>query len=159
MEQWYMDLWSPTGNAATQLVNGKDNSCSLFWFIIPECLVYMCIREIPWFIKIELWMQKRHIARKRMRTQSPSPVPIQRPSFPGMRTPMLKKIWSRDRLIFKMGVHWLIRHLCIETTAWSSHSYHKVRQYWHPIGMLLWKWQSFFRPRLFISFPFLNITF
>ena len=32
------------------------------------------------------------------------PVSIYRPSFPGMGIPMLKMRWSRDHLIFNMGI-------------------------------------------------------
>ena len=48
------------------------------------------------------------------------PVSIWRPSFPGMGIPMLKIRWSRDRLIFNMGILILARrHLYIETAPWS----------------------------------------
>ena len=39
---------------------------------------------------------------------------------PGMGIPMLKIRWSRDRLIFNMGILILVRgHLYIETAPWS----------------------------------------
>ena len=41
----------------------------------------------------------------------------QNPVFPGMGIPMLKIRWSRDRLIFNMGIPILVRqHLYIETS-------------------------------------------
>ena len=48
------------------------------------------------------------------------PVSISRPSFPDMGIPMLKIRWSRDRLIFNMGIPILVRrHLYIETASWK----------------------------------------
>ena len=42
-------------------------------------------------------------------------------TFPGMRITMLKIRWSRDSLIFNMGIPILVRrHLYIETDSWIS---------------------------------------
>ena len=48
------------------------------------------------------------------------PVSIQRLPVPGMGIPMLKIRWSRDRLIFNMGIPILVRrHLYIESASSS----------------------------------------
>ena len=56
-----------------------------------------------------------------MVSHNQGPVSILRPSFPGMRIPMLKIRRSRDCLIFNMGIPILVRrHFDIETAPWCS---------------------------------------